>query len=70
MVVLIKAIGMALPSLSDSQEASAQLCVNILSVLFCFCFGFFFFLILMLQSHSKPSTSESPRARLHLSKPP
>lgn len=69
MVVLIKAIGMALPSLSDSQEASAQLCVNILSALFCFCFGFFF-LILMLQSHSKCDLQESPRARLRLSKPP
>ena len=41
MVVLTKAIVMALPSLPDAQGgASVQLCVNILSVLFCF--GFFF----------------------------
>lgn len=68
MVVLIKAIGMALPSLSDSQGASVQLCVNILSILFWF--ALVSFLILILQSHSKPSTSESPRARLRLSKSP
>lgn len=42
MVVLIKAIGMALPSLPDSQGASAQLCVNILSVLFWFALVSFF----------------------------
>lgn len=40
MVVLTKAIVMALPSLPDAQGASVQLCVNILSVLFWF--GFFF----------------------------
>lgn len=68
MVVLTKIIVMVLPSLPDSQGASAQLCVNILSVLFCF--ALVSFLILKLQSHSKPSTSEPSRARLDLFKPP